>query len=179
MTDLETPEIVCARPEELAVVRGFYYDLIDAMAGAEYSPKWTKEVYPTEADLREHMEEGNLFLGYREGRLAAAMVVNHDFNEGYEGVTWLTEGDEEEIWALHLLGVMPADARRGLGRAMVRRALALVRERGGRSLRLDVIKGNLPAERLYESTGFRHVGQARLFYEDTGWADFIMMEHPL
>ena len=45
-----------------------------------------------------------------------------------------------------------------------------------KAIKLDVLKGNVPAERLYESMGFRYVDTVRLFYEDTGLAEFRLYE---
>jgi len=39
-----------------------------------------------------------------------------------------------------------------------------------------VLKGNVPAERLYESSGFQYVDTLQLYYEDTGRVDFELYE---
>ena len=44
-------------------------------------------------------------------------------------------------------------------------------------IRLDVIKGNLPAERLYEGLGFRKLHSLQMFYENTGWMEFALYEY--
>ena len=45
-----------------------------------------------------------------------------------------------------------------------------------KAIRLDVLKGNAPAERLYTSLGFVYVDTLKLFYEDTGRVDFELYE---
>ena len=45
----------------------------------------------------------------------------------------------------------------------------------GRSA-LDVLEGNLPAKKLYESVGFQYIERMELFYEDTGLAGFWLYE---
>ena len=47
-----------------------------------------------------------------------------------------------------------------------------VRACGMKALRLDVLTGNVPAEKLYEGAVFRYVDTVKLFYEDTGRVDF-------
>lgn len=42
------------------------------------------------------------------------------------------------------------------------------RAQGCRALRLDVLGGNVPAERLYTGQGFARRGTVRMFYDDTG-----------
>jgi len=46
-------------------------------------------------------------------------------------------------------------------------------------LRLDVLSGNLPAEKLYLGLGFYRVSGARMFYPDTGWTEFDLYEFDL
>lgn len=59
---------------------------------------------------------------------------------------------------------------------MVQYAIDTAAENGGKALRLDVLKGNLPANRLYESFGFQKLYTLNLFYPDTGWTDFELYE---
>ena len=55
-------------------------------------------------------------------------------------------------------------------------AIDLAKTSGMKAIRLDVLKGNVPAERLYESSGFRYVDTLQLYYEDTGRVDFELYE---
>lgn len=168
-----------AGTEDFPAVSQFYEEMIDAQAGAEYSPRWTKGVYPSREDLRGHIAGGRMFLGFLAGGLAAAMALTESDVEGYEAVPWQVDAAPEEAVFLHLLAVHPRFFRRGLGREMVSFAMDRARSRGARALRLDVIKDNLPALRLYASLGFSAVGESRLYYEDIGWTEFILMEYAL
>lgn len=51
------------------------------------------------------------------------------------------------------------------------------RQTGMHLMRLDVLKGNLPAEKLYPACGFRCVDTVTMYYGDTGWTDFEMYEY--
>ena len=55
------------------------------------------------------------------------------------------------------MGTVPARRRQGLGRTALEAVLAEGRNRGLASVRLEVIEQNVPARRLYEQLGFRHV----------------------
>ena len=48
-----------------------------------------------------------------------------------------------------------------------------------RAITLALLGGNLPAQRLYEGLGFAYMGTVPLFYEDTGWTDFLLYEYVL
>ena len=75
-----------------------------------------------------------------------------------------------------MLGVHSDFAGQGLAKEMVRFAIGTAKTAGMKAIRLDVLKGNVPAERLYEDLGFIYVDTLKLFYEDTGRVDFELYE---
>lgn len=171
--------IRAARAGEFETVRAFYHSLIDAMEGAEFHPKWEKYVYPSDDFMRSSVGRGEMYLGFDGGEPAAAMAINGDGAEGYDGAPWRVPAARGEFSVVHALGVHPAFQGRGFARELVRRAIAESRARGMKALRLDVLSGNVPALRLYESEGFRCVETIKLFYEDTGLTDFMLYEYAL
>ena len=55
--------------------------------------------------------------------------------------------------------------RRGIGRALLERAVSYAKAEGLVLLTLEVRAGNLPAQELYRSFGFERVGLRRRYYE--------------
>ncbi len=55
------------------------------------------------------------------------------------------------------IGVTPFGRRRGIGERLLRAVIDQARERGARTVQLEVIEGNAPALALYEKIGFEHV----------------------
>lgn len=43
--------------------------------------------------------------------------------------------------------------------------------------RLDVLGGNIPAEKAYTRMGFVYRGTINMFYEDTGWTGYRLFEY--
>lgn len=77
-------------------------------------------------------------------------------------VTLIREARRKERHKAGIFGlyVDPKVRGRGLGRALLERALEAARRmRGLRQVRLAVVASNLPALRLYESLGFRIYGR--------------------
>ena len=187
--------IRAAGPEDYEAVRDFYYRLTEEMEHTRFAPGWKKDVYPTQAFLKESLQKGELYAGWWNGtipnygasrpvpeaaapplRMVAAMVVNHRYNEGYRGVRWAVDVPDGELGVIHALGVLPAFSGRHAAAHMAPYALDLARTRRLKVLRLDLLKGNLPAERAYLKVGFTYVDTVRQFYEDTGWTEFKLFE---
>ena len=165
-----------AEANEFDAVRYFYHSMIEAMEGTPYHPKWQKDIYPSRADLQTAINEQSMYVGVAGDSIAAAMVFNHKCGEAYSDAAWPQSLTKEEFAVIHMLGVHRAYSGRGYARELVRYAIALARAAGLKAVRLDVLKGNVPAERLYESMGFRYIDTVRLFYEDTGLAEFRLYE---
>ena len=172
-------KIIKAEPGDYQKIRAFYHSLIDALEGLEYAPAWKKDVYPAPEDLNDAVEQGWLYYAEDNGRIMASMVLNHRCNEAYKNVVWNVNAEPEEILVVHMLGVHRDFTCKGVGKSMVRFALAHARETGMKAVRLDVWKGNLPAEKLYESFGFKCAAITPMFYEDTGWTDFELYEYQI
>ncbi len=172
-------EIRQAEKSEFRVVRTFYHSLIDALAASPWGPGWKKDIYPAPEELERCILAGQLYIGTGENGIMAAMALNRECNEGYRSLAWPSGAGDDEAGVIHILGVHPAFGRRGYARQMVRCAMEIAREQGMKALRLDVLKGNLPAERLYPSLGFVKVKDIKLYYEDTGWMDFVLYEYTL
>ena len=172
-------EIRLAEEQEFGVVRQFYHSLIDAMENLRYTPGWKKEIYPSDADLKKALGLGQLFIGLEGEQIVSAMIVNHDVNEGYLKVSWPTGAEPHEVTVIHTLGVHPDFSGRGYAKELVAKAILTARERDQKAVRLDVLAGNIPAERLYTGIGFQYVDALKMYYEDTGWAQYKLFEYPL
>lgn len=46
-----------------------------------------------------------------------------------------------------------------------------------KTIRLDVLEGNIPAERAYLKMGFQYLDTIQMFYEDTGWTNYKAFEY--
>jgi len=71
--------------------------------------------------------------------------------------------DEAEILTF---AVAPAVRRRGIGAALLQRAIALLRQGGAAMLFLEVAVDNAAALALYRQAGFGTVGRRRGYYAD-------------
>jgi ribosomal protein S18 acetylase RimI-like enzyme len=98
---------------------------------------------------------------------AALSVVSPAIRDAFDGFIWEEDGravgsvnvgrqGAGTTWLISNVAVLPAYRRRGIARKLTEAAIGLVRQRGGRTVVLDVIAGNVPAYDLYRSLGFEH-----------------------
>lgn len=48
-----------------------------------------------------------------------------------------------------------------------------------KAIRLDVLGGNVPAEKFYTQIGFQYMDTLQMYYEDTGWTEYRLYEYVL
>lgn len=171
--------IRAAQLSEFQEVRAFYHAIIDGIGDSAISAGWKKDVYPAPEFLHESIRAGELFIAEEDDSIVGAMVLNHQGNESYKSFRWPTEASDGEVTVIHALGVHPSYTRRGFAKQMVRFALDRARAQRQKTVRLDVLKGNLYAEKLYAGMGFRYLHTLPMYYEDTGWTDYELYEYPL
>jgi ribosomal protein S18 acetylase RimI-like enzyme len=170
-------DLICAGENDYEAVRDFYYELIDEMKDAKFKPGWEKDVYPTQEFLLESIRTKELFYTPDPSNIQACMIVNHRYNEGYKDVKWSVEASEEELLVIHALGVLPRYSGRGIAKQLVQEVIHQAELQNIKTIRLDILDGNIPAEKAYTKAGFQYVTTLRLYYEDTGWTNFKLFEY--
>ena len=162
--------------EDLGAVVVLYDGIIELFQAQTGNMGWRKGVYPTEADFQKAIRAGTLYVGETEDGLDAGMIITQGTDKSYGDAPWQVEAEDEETAVIHTLGVSPRFTGRGLALQMAQGARALAREKGWKALRLDVLKENEPAHRLYRRAGFQYICTKKIFYESVGLADFVIYE---
>ena len=171
--------IVKAEPDQFREVREFYFDVIDGIGDADDSVGWKKDIYPAPEFLKESICSGELYIVEDDGMIIGAMVLNHLHNDEYRKIRWPVQADDSEVLVIHALGVRPSHRGKGCAKQMVHFAIDYAIGKQQKAVRIDVLKGNQAAKRLYSGMGFRYIQTLRMFYEDTGWTDFELCEYAL
>ncbi|MBC5580970.1 GNAT family N-acetyltransferase [Anaerofilum sp. BX8] len=170
-------KLKCAAEKDFTNIRNFYYSLIEIMEKTEFDPGWEKDIYPTQEFLITSIQNRDLYFIENDTQIQACMIVNHLYNKGYKEVKWSVDAEDPELLVIHALGVHPDHAGKGLAKEMVRNVIEMAREQKLKTIRLDVLEGNVPAEKAYSKMGFQYVTTLKLFYEDTGWTNFRVYEY--
>ena len=116
---------------------------VHAIEQAAFSDPWSAR------DFRECVASEVVFLVAAAPEGIAGYVIAQD------------AADEGEILNL---AVAPARHRGGVGRALVKRALATLAGRGAHRVFLEVRQSNAAARALYASLGFQEVGRRPRYY---------------
>ena len=165
-----------ARIEQFEDIRSFYHSLIDGMQGSKFDIGWKKDIYPEPEFLMSSISKGELFVGLIKNQIMTAMIINHESNEGYNNFNWPTNANEDEVMGIHALGVHLEYAGHGYAKELVRFAIAYAKQNHQKAIWLDVLKGNVPAEKSYSSMGFKYLHTLPMYYEDTGLTDYELYE---
>ena len=169
-------QIRLAQKEDSAAVLDFYETVIDHMTATREKPGWKRGVYPEEVYLNQAIDRQDLYLLMEEGKIWAAVILNHRFDVAYDKVSWLVDAAPEEIIAVHTLATHPDRLCTGLAGKLMDYAAELGRSRGCKSIRLDAWEPNEPAHCFYRSRGFTPLETLELYYVDTGLSNFVMYE---
>ena len=164
---------------DLDAVIAFYDDVIDRTPGIAGYARWAKGIHPTAEGLKALIEEGSLYLIREDDKIVGAVAVTMYQGEDYHSVKWARDLADNEVAAIHILGVSPDCQGRGMGAAIVGKAIDLARANCKKALRLDATASNTPVHRLYERLGFEYRGGQRLYAENNGWLDFVFYEYGL
>lgn len=142
---------------------GEFYDRIVRWLDAHINyPKWMYKLYPSEHSARAMTKEGAQYLCAEDGRIIGAFVLNTDPEGAYHKGHWSRELPDGSFMVIHALAVAPEYQGKGLGSEIVRFCIETAKAGGYRAIRLDIVPGNLPAQKLYEKNGFSYIEDADL-----------------
>lgn len=164
------------RAEQLEPVKKQYIDVIENTPGIHRHARWEYGKHPSDELLKEYIGKGEMYLLMDEGNIAGMTVISMCQGEDYEAVKWQEDLRNDEVAALHLLTVCPAYRGRSLGLKLLEEAMKITVQNGKKALRLDTLKSNLPARKMYKRAGFSCRGEQKLYVECLGTEDFVYFE---
>lgn len=147
---------------EIALVEEFYDGVVKYLDEHVNYPKWTYKAYPSVHSVQAMTKAGCQYVYLQQGNVVAAFVLNTDPQGDYEAANWSRHVDEGDYLVCHTLAVAPDMQGKGIGKQVVQFCINFAKEHRYAAVRLDVVPTNLPARKLYESCGFRYVGNVDL-----------------
>ena len=154
-----------AAAADLPAIAAVYDAILDREETGPVYTNWQRGKYPTADTARQSLETGTLYVGEEDGFLWGVATLNGIQPPEYARIPWIIPAEAEQVGVLHTLCIHPDRSGRGLARQMVAFCEEEARRRGKAVMRLDTWEGNLPANRLYPSLGYRYAGASEFFFQ--------------
>lgn len=170
---MEDMKVRIGNLNDINEVISFYNNIIDHQKDDEYTPMWTKDIYPCLEDIRYHLIHNKVYVVENEKDIIWILVFQVGEDDIYKNGNWSIK---EEVGVIHLLAVNPEYRHQAYAKKLLK---YVIEENKNivKTIHLDVMLTNLSANKLYESIGFRFVEKKDVFYEDTGEIQALLYEY--
>lgn len=153
-----------AEIEDLNIVIDIFRNAINEMDDNNIH-QWD-ETYPANTILEQDILKKQMYVGVKEDTIVSVLVVNDEFDNQYKNGNW--EYDNERFAIIHRLCVNPIYQNQKVGKNTMIMIENLLQEEGIQSIRLDAFSLNPYALKMYETLGYKKVGETNwrkgLFY---------------
>ena len=117
-----------------------------------------------------------MYVAEEGTRIIGAFIINHRQGEGYDRAEWIVNVPDEQVAVIHLLAAHPEMHGKGIGTALLNKAVEIGRATGDKVIRLDTLPRNKDGRMLYENFGFKFCGEVEMGYPTTGIVSFCTYE---
>lgn len=160
---------------EAGEILSFYENIIFSLKNSEFNPKWN-ESYPDIEFINYSILKGEMYV-YSQNGLKACLVINNELGKEYNNVKWHVNANPDEIIAIHTFAVK--SMKKGIGKGILDYIMKEAIKNNKKTIRVDVIDGNIGAQRAFEKWGFEYVDSVEMFHEAVGWETFHLFERIL
>lgn len=162
--------------KDFETVKSKYIDVIENTQDIEKYARWIYGKHPTDEILKGFIDRGEMYALMDGEEIAGMAAVAMSQGEDYLNISWNEDLSNNEVATVHLLAVCPDYRGKSLGIRILEDAMEIAVRNGKKALRLDALKTNVPAQKMYEKAGFVYRGEQRLYAENTGMTDFLYYE---
>ena len=169
--------ITSADPNDLDKVIALYTKVAKAMEASPFTAYWQMGVHPTEKCLLDAISKETMYvLRDDSAKILGAMILNDEDTIGYDKVKWILNLPKSKVLILHLLAIDPDTRGKGCAKMMMLKAFEIAKAKHALSFRLDAIKTNVPAQKLYQKCGMTIVGETVDAIETGDIIPFVIYE---
>lgn len=153
-----------ATTADLPQIGAIYEAIFDKEDQGPVYTNWLRDSYPTIDDARQALEAGTLYVGEEDGALWGVVNLNGIQLPEYDKIPWSIPAEREEVGVIHTLCIHPGQSGKGYAKQMAAFCEETARAQGKTVIRLDTWEGNVPANHLYPSIGYRFAGGTEFFF---------------
>lgn len=157
-----------AKIEMFESICGFFREMSAYLNSASFLPNGDDGSYPSKELIENSLKNKQLMVAETDGKIAAAVIINHDYDDLYNEINWGIDAEKEKVTVIHGLRVLPEFSRKGIAKTMMKTVIENCREEGQKAIRLDMIEGNIPAQKLYLGLNFEKRGFFDIEYDGVG-----------
>ena len=172
-------DLIRAKQDDFRIIRELYDDVIRNTPELEKHARWKIGSHPTDETIIDYIHNNNMYMCMEDSKLIGVMAILMKQDEDYHRIKWDLKSSENEVATLHIFAVASDFQGRGFGKKMIRMAWELAKSNGKIVFRLDTLASNIPAQKMYETLGFKLRGKQNLYAGNTGWSDFLYYERIL
>ncbi len=161
---------------DIDAIEQFYYEVNAHLESTINYPGWKTGEYPARRDAEVALKDDSLFVALIGDEIVGSFILNHIYPDEYNQVKWLSNYKDEEIYIMHTFAVSSKYLKRCIGENMLRWSEEYAKKQGIKTLRLDCVDNNSPANKLYSKCDFQYLDTISLGLEDIGLDWFNVYE---
>lgn len=167
-------ELRLAREDDKKIILEIYDDGSKKLKSLGLD-QWQGQDKPNLDNFKELIDNKNIFVLEDHGKVVSTVII-YDFDIDYEKNLDGTWQSSRPYVALHRIGTLERESKKGYGRKIIELAEAYARENSFKSVRIDTHRGNKIMRELLKSLNYKYVGlvylsgkNERLAFEKELW----------
>lgn len=157
-------------------ITDFYKYVIDNTDTMPECCRWIYGLHPSDEMIALYITEGSLYYCEQDGVIISAVSATPYQGDDYHDVEWDDKLADDEVGSVHILAINPDIQKQGMASKTMNAVYELFKAAGKKAIRLDALDTNLPAQRLYESLGYKKIDVRNWYACNLGYADFLVYE---
>lgn len=149
-------ELRLAREEDRKIILEIYEDGSKKLKSLGLD-QWQGHDKPNLDNFKELIENKNIFV-LEDDKKVLATVIIYDNDIDYENNLDGTWQSPRPYVALHRIGTLERERKKGYGRKVIEMSESYARENNFKSVRIDTHRGNKDMQRLLSSLSYKYVG---------------------
>ena len=162
--------------DNLEFLRKKYIEVIEQTPDFMRNVRWIYGQHPKDEMIQDYMDNGEMYALMNGNEISGMVAVVMHQDDNYKTVPWQVDLRNDEVATIHILAICPEYQGRSLGIQLINQIEKLSKNNGKKAVRLDVLKSNIPAQKMYERAGYSLRGEQKLYAENTGITDFLFYE---
>lgn len=149
-------ELRLAREEDREIILKIYDDGSKKLNSLGLD-QWQGHDKPNLDNFKKLIENKNIFVLEDDGKVVSTVII-YDYDIDYENNLDGTWKSPRPYVALHRIGTLESERKKGYGRRVIEMSESYAKENNFKSVRIDTHRGNKDMQRLLSSLSYKYVG---------------------